>query len=960
MMHKKAAVGLALILLLAANTEAVRAAGALANAESGAAMAEKAASDPCEAPKSNLPQTQEAEPTVAYKAAEQEPLQVALSFQNNEAFAGEERAGIKRGDTYYFNLNVVAAAFGFNVEAFGTDGSLKVENADGYGFTVSKHPVSTLYWEGRAVRTVALQPFSLYMDEAQQPYIAQPNMEALFGLRMDWADTYETAELVFPLFSSEFVDFPESLDGDTLRMDAQIRTSGAHSGPLLRLYQPDAVENQDSVSSFELVRLGAEYPYKAAAALPLQPESNRVWALLQMNERIVAAAEREVYAHFDHYPLNIRSVAPPMIQFSRIEWNEPKVGYAISNDGGVALNGQVCQAVGDELTVMVEKWQNGAFVRAAKHTIPLTDATFERFIRWPGGPGLYRFRVLSASVVHHGQTGSAEIARFYAEYPKPTEQPDGEGATEEPANQEEAPQGVIEQDSALQMIAELGIIPDGYWVKEAHIEQQSASFVNGRRQIDPFHPGRAFWVIRYASADGSGADWRVQLDAASGKLINFYREDPIRGPMYNPAVSYEEAKAIAETFAARVNGEIYEQLGYDDSREYTYTDPLSVSMPSAYGISYYRVVNGIPYPQNSIHVTVDENGTIISYSYNWSDSVRFEDPVSAMDPQQAEQALYDRMVPTYLVPLDRPENARAIYEFFPEDQLEAASGRFLDMSLSPFPDVGRKPVGDKPLSPPPTAPVEPLTQEEAAALAKTIMNLPADSLLWEVHLNGNLWQLNFKPGGSDSTESALVILNRLTGLPMNYYHFRPPTGQSPILTRQQASEKAEQFLGAVMPYAVNELYRLDDEDKSVTANGQSGSYVYTYRQIRNGVLLGDIRISVNPGNGEVVEFADGTRPPRAVTAPPASFPEFVPPEQAYADVLEHNRLELVYVSPYEPRTYAGNYADALAKAKDTDPSSVTARLVYRWKLSPPYKNAAVDAQSGQWIERRFGEYVQEP
>ncbi|TNJ56225.1 hypothetical protein FE784_39025 [Paenibacillus hemerocallicola] len=993
-MHKTAALGLALAWLLAVNAPAgsaeraadlpkdadisMRAATGTAEGAGSTATAAGVATNPGaaiaattepvgEALRPVSSRTEEAEPTVAYRLEEQDALRATVSFRDGAVFAGDEQVGVKRGDTYFFNLNFVSAAFDFRAEAFGADGSLKVENAVGYGFTVSVHPVSTLYWGGRAVRTVGL-PFSLHMDEAQQPYIAQPNMEALFGLRLERGDTQEEAELVFPQYASEFVDFPETVDGDTLRINAQVRTSGAHSGPLLRLYQPDATENKEGASSFELVRWGADYPYKAAATIPLLPGPNRVWALLQVNQRIVAASERDVTARFEHFPLTVRPSAPTMMSFSEIELDEPIVGYEVSKDEGVPLKGKVRKAIGDELTASVEKLQNGVFVRAAKETIPLTDETFERFIRWPGGPGLYRIRVLSDLTGQRGQSGTAEIARFYAEYRKPTAQPDNNGATSpsdsdsaSPVDTETAQPVAIEQERALQIVAELGIIPDGYQVKEAQIEQRLAYFVVKRRQIDPFHHGPARWVIRYASPDGTGAEWRVELDASTGKLFSFYREDPLRGPMYSPAVSYEEAKAIAEAFVARVNGDIVEQLRYDDSRESIYTDPLSFSMSSAYWISYQRLAGGIPYPQNNVHVSIDENGTIFSYNYNWNDSVRFEDPASAMDPQQAEQAFRDRVAPAYLMPLDRPENARPIYEFFPNDRLEAATGRFLDINLSPLPDVRRKPVGGKPLSEPPAAPVEPLTKEEAAAIAKTVLNLPADSELREVHLIGNLWQLNFKPGGPDSTESALVNLHRLTGLSVNYHHYRPSAGQRPILSWHQARETAERFLTAVMPYALDELYPLD-YDSSITATtgafGQAGPLLYSYRQIRQGVTLGEVRVSVHPSNGEVVEFVNsvhGMAPP-----PPARFPGLLPPEQAQAALFDRYRLELIYDSPNETRSFSGDYGDVLAKVKDTDPSHAVARLIYRWIPQSHYDNAAFDAQTGAWIDRRFGETIQDP
>lgn len=37
------------------------------------------------------------------------------------------------------------------------------------------------------------------------------------------------------------------------------------------------------------------------------------------------------------------------------------------------------------------------------------------------------------------------------------------------------------------------------------------------------------------------------------------------------------------------------------------------------------------------------------------------------------------------------------------------------------------------------------------------------------------------------------------------------------------------------------------------------------------------------------------------------------------------------------------------------PSRVTARLVYRWKYDLHSDNAAIDAQTGTWIDRRYGE-----
>lgn len=106
----------------------------------------------------------------------------------------------------------------------------------------------------------------------------------------------------------------------------------------------------------------------------------------------------------------------------------------------------------------------------------------------------------------------------------------------------------------------------------------------------------------------------VAVNARSGVITSFYRGTPINNST-KAKNSREKAKAEADDFLSLYYPQYFTQLAYDKiSSENNINSPVDTS----FSFIYNRSVNGIPFPDNGVHINYDNvTGTITGFNLNW-------------------------------------------------------------------------------------------------------------------------------------------------------------------------------------------------------------------------------------------------------------------------------------------------------------------------------------------------------
>jgi len=148
-----------------------------------------------------------------------------------------------------------------------------------------------------------------------------------------------------------------------------------------------------------------------------------------------------------------------------------------------------------------------------------------------------------------------------------------------------------------------------------------------------------YWELFWNSKDdlGGSISARIRND---GTLLwydqykrEYYQDDGIKFPK----VSRDEAKTIAENFIKKVNPSAIDNIKYYEAGQAPLGD-------HSYYFNYIRVINDVPYYNNSIYVSVNrDTGDVVSYNYNWTEGLEFPDASEVISIEEAQKAYGEKM-----------------------------------------------------------------------------------------------------------------------------------------------------------------------------------------------------------------------------------------------------------------------------------------------------------------------------
>lgn len=170
-------------------------------------------------------------------------------------------------------------------------------------------------------------------------------------------------------------------------------------------------------------------------------------------------------------------------------------------------------------------------------------------------------------------------------------------------------------------------------------------FTNGFSQSEK----EAFWELHWNRSAQTGGYVDVRVNAQTGEIWSMTQWDPLPdGSALQglPAYSREDAKAIAAALAEKLQPDRFKETSLEPG--WDYFPPLLTQQRGRveYRFIYARQVNGFPYRENSIGVTVNgDTGEVIGFNLNWDDDASFPDPGGSITRAEAEEVFRTQATP---------------------------------------------------------------------------------------------------------------------------------------------------------------------------------------------------------------------------------------------------------------------------------------------------------------------------
>lgn len=463
-----------------------------------------------------------------------------------------------------------------------------------------------------------------------------------------------------------------------------------------------------------------------------------------------------------------------------------------------------------------------------------------------------------------------------------------------------------------------------------------------------------------------------------GMILNYsrYLPDDYKQVKRLPSLSREDALAKAEHYIEKIAPGLTRELKYEEN----YQDNI---MDSSYYLNYYRVIDGVPYYNDRVSVTISrDSGDLQGYYRNWSANLQFPSSKGAISLEKAEAAYAEklglRLIYGYTMnddeikvfPLYSPiyENSYFAIDAFTGEKYRLAPGDYYGdgiqlASTAAMKEIVMDAAGVR-LSPEEQKAVEEagklIDEKKAEEIARKseFLGITDEYELRSYYLDRNwpgkeyVWSLYFiKPSANKEypdLDSVSMSINAGTGEITSFYRYTAGNDgkDQPVNDIAKAKSVTDAFLSKYYPqyYKLLEYDRIYNEeylsDKTVPAR----FYNIRYSRLVNGVPFPSNGASFNYNNltGEITSFS--------LDWFEAEFPavdKVIGVKAATDNLLEKVGLGLEYRYEYPAE------AEPITKTLTAEGKTV---LVYTLKPGKPYY---IDALTGN-VVYGSGEEYKEP
>jgi hypothetical protein len=474
--------------------------------------------------------------------------------------------------------------------------------------------------------------------------------------------------------------------------------------------------------------------------------------------------------------------------------------------------------------------------------------------------------------------------------------------------------------------------------------------------------GKKVWNLNWSNKGGEEGNINVRVNE-KGTILGYdywmaYDYSSRKLPKY----SRQDAKTKAEAFLKKVNPDVLSNIRLMENNN-------DVLMDYTYYFSYVRLVNGVPFYNNTVNVGVNkQTGEVQNYSCNWNDDYVFPGKDKAISLDAAKKAYAEKIGLKLIYKYNYDNDKISLYAVYTpkygsQYAINALTGEKIKLDTGfeggyggggmMAKDQASFTVENSALTKEEVKSIEDLSnlisQEDAEKIARELktFNLTSDYKLVNANLTRNwplrneyIWNLNFnkEAGKSEGSDNGYlsVSINAKTREITNFYRNTIISESSKAkYTEAQSKQAAEEF---VKSFWADKFKNTEYDENVVTyypyrsSTEEQKAYTFNYVRKINGVYFPDntISVSFDAVNGEITNFNMGWFE--------VEFP-------AVKDAMDINKisdklfsgigLELQYKANYPQEYY---YKGIMPEGGKVD-----VKLVYALK---PGKPQFLDAKSG--------------
>ncbi|GLI08977.1 hypothetical protein YDYSG_50090 [Paenibacillus tyrfis] len=230
-----------------------------------------------------------------------------------------------------------------------------------------------------------------------------------YGFKMGWGASYITPP------ASKLSSFPKPEISEPRMYVAKLITNASGRSydfdDSIRFLLDSGLSNgktDNTVSGFQ----GNELLTRAEAVTFIKNVKSKLDMLYPAPEFITTYDPKTLtLSPLEAFPLNVEQ---PVIygDYSHIILTTPSSGYNLIHDPSYTISGTVEKAVGEELNLTVEYWDNGEFISEKSLKTPITKGDFKTTIELPK-QGIFRIVIYSKQ---EKATPNKALTKFYVEY----------------------------------------------------------------------------------------------------------------------------------------------------------------------------------------------------------------------------------------------------------------------------------------------------------------------------------------------------------------------------------------------------------------------------------------------------------------------------------------------------------------------------------------------------------------
>ena len=434
-------------------------------------------------------------------------------------------------------------------------------------------------------------------------------------------------------------------------------------------------------------------------------------------------------------------------------------------------------------------------------------------------------------------------------------------------------------------------------------------------QVNSYNNEMTFF-LNWTDSNEVLPDISVHTDS-KGNIISFdkyernYSEPETKLPNYNK----DEALKFALEFIGKVDPKIYKEIKLKTS-----SNPIN-NWDRNYSFNFIRVIDDIPYTENTIHINVDmHTGDITNYYTNWERDLDFPKAESIISLENAKEAyikdiglnLVYKTSYRYPSPMDTGSESKyyLAYSYIGERKgIDAFNGKVINLSnhgiyttttekaMAEDNAAGGAPI----ITPEERGEIDKLVGikdiKEAEKKAREILQLGSNYKLQNHNLYTN-WQnpddffynLSFVKE-AEKYQDVEVSLDAKTLELISFYKYRDIEANSkPSIKKSQALEMAEDYIKKINP---DKIQKIEYMENSMEDNQQSYYFNFIRKVDDIYVESDNISIGIDAVNKEIdsynISWYKGEFPSRE---------NIISIDKAYEVLFENIGFSLNYISVY--------------------------------------------------------------